>query len=512
MANGGLLGRGLGDGQPFWTPLVQSDFIFTAFGEELGLTGVMALLLLYGLFVQRGLRTALLVKDEYSKLLASGLSFMFALQVFVIVGGVTRLHPAHRHHHAVPLPGRFLAGSELADDRGPRADERYRAPSAATADSGGGDDPGGVAEVNRALKRISIAVLVMFLILLVNVNYLQGFETASLADRPDNDRASSDNNQVQRGDIVTADGVHDRHHKPLHGPVQVPADLHRRPGLRAGHRLRHDLQHHRCRARGGRPAVRERVDQLAFRNFIDMITNKPQKGATVQLTINSKAQQAAYQGLEQVLKGNGRVGGRGRAQPEHRRDPGDGLLPELQPERARHPRRDRANKNDEALLKQNPSPLINNATQTTLPPGSTFKIVTSSAWYTQNATRNPQQKVFSPQPLKLPQRRKLQRRQRRDLRRPAHRPDPGNHGVRAVLQHPVREHRHRPRRPDDRRDGHQVRLQQRARHPRGHRRGRPTSRRGRPVAHRVLTRSASTTPRRRCRRRWSRRPSPTAAC
>jgi len=93
MANGGLLGRGLGGGQPFWTPLVQSDFIFTAFGEELGLAGVMALLLLYGLFVQRGLRTATLVKDDYSKLLVSGLSFMFALQIFVIVGGVTDLIP-----------------------------------------------------------------------------------------------------------------------------------------------------------------------------------------------------------------------------------------------------------------------------------------------------------------------------------------------------------------------------------------------------------------------------------
>jgi cell division protein FtsW (lipid II flippase) len=93
MANGGLLGRGLGGGQPYWTPLVQSDLIFTAFGEEIGLTGVMALLLLYGLLVQRGLRTAMLVKDDYSKLLASGLSFMFALQVFVIVGGVTRLIP-----------------------------------------------------------------------------------------------------------------------------------------------------------------------------------------------------------------------------------------------------------------------------------------------------------------------------------------------------------------------------------------------------------------------------------
>jgi cell division protein FtsW (lipid II flippase) len=93
MANGGLLGRGLGGGQPYWTPLVQSDMIFTAFGEELGLAGAMALLLIYGLLVQRGLRTAIMIKDPYSKLLAGGLSFMLALQVFVIVGGVTRLIP-----------------------------------------------------------------------------------------------------------------------------------------------------------------------------------------------------------------------------------------------------------------------------------------------------------------------------------------------------------------------------------------------------------------------------------
>jgi cell division protein FtsW (lipid II flippase) len=93
MGNGGVLGKGLGGGQPYWTPLVQSDFVFTAFGEELGLAGVMALLLIYGLMVQRGLRTALMIKDPFSKLLAGGLSFMLALQIFVIVGGVTRLIP-----------------------------------------------------------------------------------------------------------------------------------------------------------------------------------------------------------------------------------------------------------------------------------------------------------------------------------------------------------------------------------------------------------------------------------
>ncbi len=93
MAFGGIFGTGLGQGQPYHTPLVQSDFIFTAFGEELGLVGGMALLLIFGLLVQRGLRAAVAVKDPFSKLLAAGLSFVLALQVFVIVGGVTRLIP-----------------------------------------------------------------------------------------------------------------------------------------------------------------------------------------------------------------------------------------------------------------------------------------------------------------------------------------------------------------------------------------------------------------------------------
>jgi cell division protein FtsW (lipid II flippase) len=93
MAFGGLFGTGLGQGQPYHTPLVQSDFIFTAFGEELGLVGVMALLLVFGLLVQRGLRAAIAVPDPFSKLLVGGLSFVLALQVFVILGGVSGLIP-----------------------------------------------------------------------------------------------------------------------------------------------------------------------------------------------------------------------------------------------------------------------------------------------------------------------------------------------------------------------------------------------------------------------------------
>ncbi|MGI9006719.1 MAG: FtsW/RodA/SpoVE family cell cycle protein [Streptosporangiaceae bacterium] len=93
MAFGGIFGTGLGLGQPYQTPLVQSDFIMTGFGEELGLTGLMALLLIFGLLVQRGLRAALATRDPFAKLLAAGLAFGIALQVFIIVGGVTQLIP-----------------------------------------------------------------------------------------------------------------------------------------------------------------------------------------------------------------------------------------------------------------------------------------------------------------------------------------------------------------------------------------------------------------------------------
>ncbi|MFB9831856.1 FtsW/RodA/SpoVE family cell cycle protein [Actinoallomurus acaciae] len=93
MGQGGVLGTGMGQGEPWRTPLSYSDFIFTSFGEELGLTGLMVILLVYALIVQRGMKAAIATKDNFAKLFAGGVSFVFALQVFVIVGGVTRLIP-----------------------------------------------------------------------------------------------------------------------------------------------------------------------------------------------------------------------------------------------------------------------------------------------------------------------------------------------------------------------------------------------------------------------------------
>ena len=93
LAHGGVLGRGLGLGSPDLTPYAYSDFIADSLGEEIGLAGLMAILMIYGLIVERGLRIALVCRDAFGKLLAAGLAISLALQVFVVVGGVTRLIP-----------------------------------------------------------------------------------------------------------------------------------------------------------------------------------------------------------------------------------------------------------------------------------------------------------------------------------------------------------------------------------------------------------------------------------
>jgi cell division protein FtsW (lipid II flippase) len=93
MAWGGLIGRGWGLGSPSRVPLVSTDFISAAIGEELGLVGLMAVIVVYALIAARGMKTALMTRDSFGKLLTSGFSFLIILQVTAIIGGVTRLLP-----------------------------------------------------------------------------------------------------------------------------------------------------------------------------------------------------------------------------------------------------------------------------------------------------------------------------------------------------------------------------------------------------------------------------------
>jgi cell division protein FtsW (lipid II flippase) len=109
LASGGLVGTGLGMGSPTLIPYAATDFIFAAIGEELGLLGTAAILLVFLTLIGRSLRVGVERTDAFGTLLATGLTTIVAVQTFVIVGGVTRLIPLT----GITLPFVSYGGSSL---------------------------------------------------------------------------------------------------------------------------------------------------------------------------------------------------------------------------------------------------------------------------------------------------------------------------------------------------------------------------------------------------------------
>lgn len=112
MANGGMTGTGLGQGFPGDTPESRSDYIFASLGEEIGLVGLFVVLAAYLLLIGRALRIGFAGQDDFGKLLASGLGFAIALQVFIVAGGVTRVIPLT----GLTMPFLAAGGSSLVSN------------------------------------------------------------------------------------------------------------------------------------------------------------------------------------------------------------------------------------------------------------------------------------------------------------------------------------------------------------------------------------------------------------
>ena len=163
--------------------------------------------------------------------------------------------------------------------------------------------------MNRALRRISIAVLVMFLLLLININYLQGFEPASLASKPGNSRAFyAAQNQYQRGSIVTSDGVTIAASKPSSSNDSIKYQRVYPLGPEYAPVTGYDTLYSQTGIEAAENSLLSGNDSaLDVRKVIDLITGKTTKGATVQVTINSEAQAAAYDALKTLGKPGGVV-------------------------------------------------------------------------------------------------------------------------------------------------------------------------------------------------------------
>jgi peptidoglycan glycosyltransferase len=255
--------------------------------------------------------------------------------------------------------------------------------------------------MNRALYRLSLACLAMFVLLLINVNYVQAFQAGSLGSRPGNARTFAQQFQYQRGSIIAAGGgqsttiaeslpvkgtnIYQRHYPfgAMYAPITGFDSVY------------------------GSTAIEKAYDKylagtapsLAVHNLISLLTGKPKQGATVYLTVSPKAQQAAYQAL---------LNDGGHQAAVVALDPGTGAIlamasyPSFNPNRLTTLDGAQLNKIDHELLTDPAQPLLNRAINETYPPGSSFKVVTGSAAFATGKVASPSTTVRAPQPLILP--------------------------------------------------------------------------------------------------------------
>jgi peptidoglycan glycosyltransferase len=250
--------------------------------------------------------------------------------------------------------------------------------------------------VNHALRRISILALILFGLLLVNVNYVQAFQASSFVGDPGNGRAFAQQFQYQRGAIVTADGKTIAESLPVkgiynyqrfypNGPLYAPV-------------TGYDSIYSKTGIEGAEDNLLAGTDpKLAVRNLVDLITGKRKKGATVTLTINSAAQQAAYN----ALKATGLPGAAVAIDPRTGAILAMASYPTFDPNKYATFNGTQLNKIDKQYRNARSQPLLNRAINATYPPGSTFKVVTASTAFSAGKY-TPDTVVYAPTNLTLP--------------------------------------------------------------------------------------------------------------
>jgi peptidoglycan glycosyltransferase len=254
--------------------------------------------------------------------------------------------------------------------------------------------------VNRALLRLSMACLVLFVLLLININYVQAFEPSSLAGKPGNIRVFNQQFQYQRGSILaTGDGGNvkialSRQEKggnrfylrqypdgPAYAPVTGYDSVYSKTGIEAAENKE----------------LSGTASSLEVHNLIGLITGKPKLGATVSLTISPRAQQAAYQ----ALVATGHQGGVVAINPRTGAILALASYPSFDPNSYATLDGTKLNKVSARNESDPNQPLLNRALNATYPPGSSAKVITSAAAFSTGKVANPNTAVSAPNSLPI---------------------------------------------------------------------------------------------------------------
>lgn len=368
LADGGLFGVGIGRGLADQIPVVESDFIFAAIGEETGLLGAAGLLLLYLCLAIRGMATAARAKSDVSSFAAVGLTAIIILQAFIIVGGVTRLIPLT----GLTLPFVSQGGSSLlasfisvalllrAGDEATGVGEEMRS---ATSMLPTASVLGRVA-LGKRLTRTMVGFSVLFALLVANLTLIMVVQADYYQNMAGNNHTLMQESDTERGSISTYDGV-------VLAESQQTEDGSYERVYPAGDLASHVVGYYSTQygTSGIEASENETLKgQQNYASWTDVINaaagiNTP--GNDVRLTINSTIQQAAQDALE------------GETGAAVVMDPSTGAVLAM----ASSPTYSAGDV--EALLEQaaasdgsdDAGQLVNRATQGLYAPGSTFKIV-----------------------------------------------------------------------------------------------------------------------------------------